>query len=364
VGTTDTQTLTNKTLVNPTFNNPSITGTVSGAASYTGITLTNNPVVTGNMDVNGTAPGTAQLDVMAAAGQTAGIQRWLNSGGSTLASITGSGVVNAASGLTVTPSAVGNVASTVTGLASQTASLEQWKNSTGTVLAEITAAGRLNANTGATLVGDPSPSTGGVSIKAGPSSNNITEFHDAANALKANIDTNGALHAGGVTVPLDSSAANGGGIGNIQLNRASGSQNVTGTTLVDNTVGLTFDVLAGGTYKVEFRASFEGPSAAGVRAAWRQTGASANDLARFITAPGVTTTSVADGTFQGSQRGSATTVGVGISPTIGASLQEDFVYTATADTTWIFQFCQNTSNASPVTLSPVSYVLVTKIQGL
>jgi len=196
VGTTDVQTLTNKTLTNPTFNNPTITGTVAGAATYSGITMTNNPVVTGNMDVNGTAAGTAQLDVMAASGQTASIQRWLSSGGATLASITNTGAINGNAGLTVSPVAVGSVGVTVTGLASQTASLEQWKNSGGTVLAEIASDGRLNANKGATITGDPSPSTGGVVLKSGPSSNTITEFHNKSNTLVGYVDDSGAYNSG------------------------------------------------------------------------------------------------------------------------------------------------------------------------
>ena len=53
VGTTDTQTLTNKTLTNPTINgmttsNPTITGTVAGGATYSGITAT-SPTITGTV---------------------------------------------------------------------------------------------------------------------------------------------------------------------------------------------------------------------------------------------------------------------------------------------------------------------------
>ena len=54
VGTTDTQTLTNKTLTSPVFSgtvnlaSPNITGTVTGAASYSGITAT-SPSITGTV---------------------------------------------------------------------------------------------------------------------------------------------------------------------------------------------------------------------------------------------------------------------------------------------------------------------------
>ncbi|HEY6018565.1 MAG TPA: hypothetical protein VIY48_01265 [Candidatus Paceibacterota bacterium] len=193
VGTTDTQTLTNKTLTSPVITgtvslaSPSITGTVTGGATYTGITMTNNPVVTGNMDVNGTAAGTAQLDVMAAAGQTASIQRWLSSGGATLASVTNTGLFNAASGLTVAPLTAANTAAFIKGAASQTGLLLDIQSSTAVDLLNVDAGGQLNALSGATLVGPPSPSTGGVTLKAGPSSIHIAEYRNTSNTQVADV---------------------------------------------------------------------------------------------------------------------------------------------------------------------------------
>lgn len=193
VGTTDTQTLTNKTLTNPTFNNPTITGTVAGAATYSGITLSNNPVVTGNMDVNGTAAGTAQLDVMAASGQTASIQRWLDSGGATLASITNTGTVNANKGVTVSPASASGTGLLVTGLASQTGPLVDVKSSAAVDLLQVDGDGQLLAKKGAILTGALPIGTGGVEIHAGPSSNSILNLYSSAGgAPVANFDATGS----------------------------------------------------------------------------------------------------------------------------------------------------------------------------
>jgi hypothetical protein len=109
VGTTDTQTLTNKTLTGATFNtpslaNPAITGTVTGGATYSGITATNpditgtvaggasytgitatSPAITGtvtggatydNMVVANTAVGTIPLHVEAITATTANLSQW------------------------------------------------------------------------------------------------------------------------------------------------------------------------------------------------------------------------------------------------------------------------------------------------
>ncbi len=141
VGTTDTQTLLNKSLTSPT-----ITGTVAGSASYTTPTLTTPTSIglstfTGNVDVNGTVAGTAQLDVTGAASQTASLQRWLDNSATTLASVTASGLVNGNRGADFMAPSSSGVAVIARGVASQTGDLQQWKNTGGTNLAKVSATG-------------------------------------------------------------------------------------------------------------------------------------------------------------------------------------------------------------------------------
>ena len=84
VGTLDTQTLTNKTLTSPIINgsvnivSPNITGTVTGGASYTGITAT-SPVISGTVTggasytaptITGNVPGNPTFTAGLAAGST------------------------------------------------------------------------------------------------------------------------------------------------------------------------------------------------------------------------------------------------------------------------------------------------------
>lgn len=116
VGTTDTQTLTNKTLNSPTFTgsvslaSPTITGTVAGGASYAGITAT-NPTVTGT--VGGSASYTTPTITSPSITGTVGGGASYTAPAVTSPSITGT-VAGAASytGITATNP---NITGTVTG---------------------------------------------------------------------------------------------------------------------------------------------------------------------------------------------------------------------------------------------------------
>ena len=197
VGTNDIQTLNNKTLNNPTITgtvalvSPTITGTVAGGATYTSPTLGGTTTVAGNVDVNGTAAGTSQLDVMGAPSQSAALQRWINSSAVTLASIEASGKLFANKDAQVTAGTAADTAFVVKGLTSQTGNLTAWQNSSSTVLAGVSAAGNLFANVGAHLVGPPSPSTGGVELKAGPSSIHIVELQNTSGSQVADVLVDG-----------------------------------------------------------------------------------------------------------------------------------------------------------------------------
>lgn len=109
VGTTDTQTLTNKTLTSPTINtmntaNPNITGTVTGAATYSGITAT-------SPDITGTVAGGATYTAPTITGPT--ITGTVAGGGTYQNQIAAN-------------SAVGNIPLHVEAIASTTANLQQW----------------------------------------------------------------------------------------------------------------------------------------------------------------------------------------------------------------------------------------------
>lgn len=87
VGTTDTQTLSNKTLINPiitgstTLSSPTITGTVSGNAIYL------NPTFKADVDAN-----PSEIVQKRSATQTGDLTSWRNDVGTTLAFVTSAGV--------------------------------------------------------------------------------------------------------------------------------------------------------------------------------------------------------------------------------------------------------------------------------
>ncbi len=121
-----------------------------------GVTIASNPTINAYGAAMKIASGVSSypmLILQAAASQTADIQQWQNSGATVIASIdsygnAGFGGVGANSnqGLYVktnsNPAVVGII---VQGASSQTADLQQWKNSSGTTLAKVDANGNFSA---------------------------------------------------------------------------------------------------------------------------------------------------------------------------------------------------------------------------
>lgn len=193
VGTTDVQTLTNKTLTNPTFNNPTITGTVAGSATYSTPTLTGPVPVNGAVSITGTVAASNQLDVKGAASQSGSLQRWLSSGGTTLGSVNSAGTFVLPNGVNITTTNTLQVPIFVKGPASMASPYIDIQDSTSADLVTVGTDGRLSALKGVTLVGDPSPGTGGIVMKAGPSATRVAEFQNSGGTPTTTVDSNGTV---------------------------------------------------------------------------------------------------------------------------------------------------------------------------
>lgn len=127
VGTTDTQTLTNKTL-----NSPTITGTVTGA-TFSGGTITGNWNANATFTAN--AIGNVPLVVKGASGQTASLFQVQNNAGANLLAIAPTGAMS------ITPTGTGTVPVVVNTATGQTADLADFQVN-GSTLASITNAGK------------------------------------------------------------------------------------------------------------------------------------------------------------------------------------------------------------------------------
>jgi hypothetical protein len=108
------------------------------------------------------------VTIRGAASQTANLQEWQNSAGTTLASInsagtarlpiitdvagTGSLIYMNASNVEINTRSVGNIGLIVSGVASQSANLQEWRNSASTVLSAIDTAGNFTKGDGDQLV--------------------------------------------------------------------------------------------------------------------------------------------------------------------------------------------------------------------
>jgi hypothetical protein len=159
VGTTDTQTLTNKTLTSPTItglnaNNANLTGTVTGAANYNNITVLT------------TATTGKNLLLAAVANQTASLLYAQDSVGTNIFKISANGATGAGAVL-ITPTDTGTASLVVNAPSGITADIQDWQSNGVTVAgmptSGVMAAKGFNATglTGATTPGRWVGSTAG-----------------------------------------------------------------------------------------------------------------------------------------------------------------------------------------------------------
>ena len=181
------------------------------------------------------AAGTIGITVRGAASQSADLQQWQNSAGTTLASVDAGGnwfssriylgayaLYNARLNInTVNASDIGIV---VRAVASQTGNLQEWQNSGGTALTFIKSDGEINTTTGFKATGSWASSFGGANIagviltvntsgaankglvvKASASqTGNLQEWQNSAGSALAKVDPTGNIVAGNMAIATSS----------------------------------------------------------------------------------------------------------------------------------------------------------------
>lgn len=187
VGTTDAQTLTNKTLTAPTVAGGALSGTFtgtptfsgavvySGAPSFTGApTFSGNPVFSGAPSFTGAPAFSAGAQFVRAAAADAALQAQVTGDAQQRYQVLADGTQQWGPG-------------------SAGADTNLYRASADTLATDdsLIVSRRLTASGGAELVGDPSPSTGGVILRAGAASNNAAEFRNAAGTTVATVSNSG-----------------------------------------------------------------------------------------------------------------------------------------------------------------------------
>lgn len=238
VGTLDTQTLTNKTLTSPIINgsvnivNPNITGTVTGGASYTGITAT-SPTITGTVGgsasytaptITGNVPGNPTFTAGLAAGSTG--QFSVNTNGDIVTSGIGSRRYDA-------QNADQPVVSSTT-LVNSTIVVPVEANATYAVSGYIAYDGQFGGNGGlkAALTG-PAGYSQSVAFN-GPGSSGVAPVEYASsNVTAGNFATYGTYGTGSVKTTLHPSGfvTTAGTAGNITFQFAQNVSTATATTV-------------------------------------------------------------------------------------------------------------------------------------
>jgi len=148
---------------------PSIQSLVSNTATL------NTNGDTGGILINTVAAANKGLIVKGAASQTANLQEWQNSAGTVLAgvdssgsfygsTVTAYGLLIANSSFRINNASAGTVAAIFKGAASQTADLQQWQSSAGTTYLNVTNAGALISNGGVTIASNPTINAYGAAM--------------------------------------------------------------------------------------------------------------------------------------------------------------------------------------------------------
>jgi hypothetical protein len=180
----------------------------------------------GRWSVGAGVASTIPLVVRGAASQTADLQQWQNSGGTTLASINNGGGIRTTASIKTTalesvtatlaiqPSATTTIGAVIRGAASQSAHLLQLQDSSGTVLSGVSASGRIYTgtapltNSGAqaaniSALADAATVTPLVVRGAASQSANLLELQRADAGVAFRVRNNGNFGSGGLVTGVN-----------------------------------------------------------------------------------------------------------------------------------------------------------------
>lgn len=256
VGTTDSQTLTNKTLTSPTVNGATLSGTLAGPVTITGLTAT--PTAAANLG----------LLIQGLSSQSGDLLDIKDNSNNTLLGVTSAGAA------TLAPVSTSVVPLTVNSPTSTTADLQDWKVN-GTTQAKITSVGALNVTPSAPgaatnlLVNAPTGFAGLLTDmqvnSASKFSVNQNGFATMAGGLQAgtgvatSVDPSGNITFGGATVSGQASLNGYQGIGGQILKYKAADTGRTNTTSRTADPDLVATLQANQTYLMELWLIFDGP---------------------------------------------------------------------------------------------------------
>lgn len=361
VGTTDTQTLTNKTLTSPTINGGTITGTISGAPTFQGTTFGLTVKPTGTTD-NG-------LIIQGVASQSADLLDVKDSSSNLLHAVGATGAT------TIAPTSTSVVPLTVNAPTSVTSDLMDLKVN-GTALAKFTSAGLLNitptsnaANTQLLV----NAASGFASTLADLQVNGTSKFNvnsagfatmiggwQAGSTGQTSVNSGGDITFGGTSVLGTASMNNYAGIGGMSLRYKPTDTVRNNTASRTNDPDLTWTVSALNHYMLDMYLVFDADSAADIAFSWSfPTGATMvwSNFAQILS-----TASTAGTIYTGAvdQTTALATGCVGVGTALAAHVMAKVTIASTGGTL-VLQWAQSVAQANNCTLHAGSWGRLTRI---
>lgn len=259
VGTTSTQTLTNKTL-----DNAKLINGVSGNGST--IAFTDKISVAGSADINGAAAATVQLTVKGAASQTADLQQWKNNSGTVLAKVSSAGSLTVNTTTNISPSS--DVESLViTGPTGNTKNFIRVTDDVEGNVVTVDATGLITGNRSSFFTNSGSSSAPAITAKyknGGSPPGVIQQWLDDSGSIVAYIDPSGNFVAQSLTATGFTSSQT----------VYKGSATNRSTTTPSNDPDLVVSVVSGKVYRFDGVLFVKGDSAADISVGFTFPGAS------------------------------------------------------------------------------------------
>lgn len=332
VGTTDVQTLSNKTLNSPTITgtltlaSPTITGTVGGSANYSTPTVTNGTLIEPTATNN--AIGDIPLLVNSMTGTTADLVRVQNNA-SDRASVSSVGRLTVFPANTATKGVFVNAAAGFAGTF-----FEGQLNGVNNF--QVDQAGNM-VNKGALTTG----SAGQFTV-----------------SLNGNVNTSGTLAAGNTTVTGNLTVS---GIGQVRLARKTADQSVTNSTTLVNDNDITFTVVANGVYVVRGMLSGTGSTTGDVKIGWTAPAGATFDW-NATTQPASASTTVGSIATDRSPIANTATIGtIGAGTIMTAPVNGLLVVAGTAGS-FTLQFAQQALDAGTASIMKAgSYIVLERL---